>query len=577
MENFVRDYGTGNIIPDPPKFISYTNPETVSSSQQQSSRYAHFPRSSSRQYSMDQAMRAPPTEEEPDGPGVAGYGAVGGGSVIQTKNLERSNTLGSRPMSTAGPVNGTSGSVTSPTRSSTAQSQGASNAPTVSTQPTTVSGSSRVNGSGEREMLAIGGNTYEVDPHHDPQSAPTSATSTGPVGPENHVGAGDDPLARQMEQLRIGAQSTQIRRNSINASRPGTAAGYTSSSPAPSAGPGPSSANAQPALAAPSSSKSPNIYRNSAELVVGGPPPSRPTSPGGPPIPVHMLPPEQKASSPLPVESVLSTYQQALPGERRASISRSTSPAMAPTHIHSQSLGQNINRGNSIDRPLSREGFAGIGANGRSPSPGPSPGTVSYSDPNANQNAYNSAPAGNLGISLDESGRVTHDEMAEQYRYRQANNPSAQQPPRSGPYGGPPRSPSVQMTSPVGPPPSQSGYTGPSPAPYVQPPYGAPPPPPNGSGVSRPPSVWYGQGQPGYGVPPQQGAPMNHMPTGQPMGYTNGAAPMGYHNTGFQDPNQMRRSPSPAPMSAPTGQWIDGKPVLFYGETCIRISVHYLF
>lgn len=308
-----------------------------------------------------------------------------------------------------------------------------------------------------------------------------------------------------------------------------------------------------------------------------GPPPSRPTSPGGPPIPVHMLPPEQKASSPLPVESVLSTYQQALPGERRASISRSTSPAMAPTHTHSQSLGQNINRGNSIDRPLSREGFAGIGANGRSPSPGPSPGTVPYNDPNANQNAFNAAPAGNLGISLDESGRVTHDEMAEQYRYRQANNPSAQQPPRSGPYGGPPRSPSVQMTSPVGPPPSQSGYTGPSPAPYAQPPYGAPPPPPNGSSVSRPPSVWYGQGQPGYGVPPQQGAPMNHMPSGQPMGYANGAAPMGYHNTGFQDPNQMRRSPSPAPMSAPTGQWIDGKPVLFYGEICIRVSVHHLF
>lgn len=162
--------------------------------------------------------------------------------------------------------------------------------------------------------------------------------------------------------------------------------------------------------------------------------------------------------------------------------------------------------------------------------------------------------------------------MAEQYRYRQ---PTASQPlPPQNQFGMPPnRSGSVQMTSPVGPPPSQPQYGAPAPAPYSQPPFGVPPPPSNGANVQRTPSVWYGsQGQqPPYGAPqPQQPPPVNQY--GQQangrqssLGYPNpnGA---GYHNTGYQDPGQVRRSPSPAAGNAPTGQWIDGKPVLFYGK-----------
>ena len=35
MENFVRDYGTGSLIPDPPVFVDYSNPNTIPSSGQQ--------------------------------------------------------------------------------------------------------------------------------------------------------------------------------------------------------------------------------------------------------------------------------------------------------------------------------------------------------------------------------------------------------------------------------------------------------------------------------------------------------------------------------------------------------------
>ena len=129
---------------------------------------------------MDQAMRAQPPEEEPEGPGVAGYGAVGG------RNVGRSNTLGSRLMSSSAPVNDMS-----PSWPSTAQS--APTAPTASTPATSLPSSA--NGTGERTMLAIGGGVYEVGPQRDPQSAPNSA---GPVGPS----AAESRWAQETAHLR---------------------------------------------------------------------------------------------------------------------------------------------------------------------------------------------------------------------------------------------------------------------------------------------------------------------------------------------------------------------------------------
>lgn len=96
-------------------------------------------------------------------------------------------------------------------------------------------------------------------------------------------------------------------------------------------------------------------------------------------------------------------------------MSHSTSPNLVASHTHGQSLFQNIGRGNSIYRPLSRKELVGISADGRSLRPGPGP---SAGVPNANQNAYripSPSAAGNLGVSLDESGCGTQsNNMTEQ-------------------------------------------------------------------------------------------------------------------------------------------------------------------
>ncbi|KAI5122334.1 hypothetical protein M0805_002501 [Coniferiporia weirii] len=577
MENFVRDYGTGNEIPEPPQFISYTNLETnMAPSAQPESRYAHFPRSSSRHLSMTEAMRPAPPEEEPDGPGMAGFGA-GGAGPARNGDLERSNTSGnnqSRPSST-NPTNGADGS--SPSSSFPSGPQGHN--PTRATNgqghmgPHTGS-----TGSTQKTMLTVGGAVYEVYPEQDPQSAPSSAGAvSAPRPPHPHVGAENDPLAKKMEELRISAAATgPERRNSTNATRP--MSGYQGASPSPNVGSRPTTAagSSGSALTAPSSSKAPpsnRDYRNSAEFVVGGPPPSRPTSPAAPPTAAHMIPPAQVQSSSTPVEEVLKVYSPLLPGERRASISRSNSPGISPSHAHSQSLGQDINRMSVIDRPKSREGFAGIGSGGRTPSPGPAPSDSMGA--NGNQAAYGvpgPAPGpGNLGISLDASGHVTHDAMAEQYHYNRPQQPPVQPAqPAHVPYNVPHRSHSVQM-SPVGPPPSQQPYGAPPPGPY-QPPYAHQPPQSNqGPGVQRHTSAtWYNQ------PPPPQQPPVNpYTPAPSAPQVTRGPSvdvhPTGYsnginYNTGYHDPGPQRGpSPAPPPMApAPTTQYVDGKPVLFY-------------
>ncbi|KAH8110552.1 hypothetical protein DFH11DRAFT_1514214 [Phellopilus nigrolimitatus] len=610
MENFVRDYGTGNEIPDPPRFISYTNPEAaMAASQQQAPRYAHYPRSSSRHLSMTEAMRAPPPEEEPAGPGMAGFGA--GGSGNRNGDLERANTTGpqSRPPS-ASPVNGIGGSAThapvpAPSSSFPTGSQG------YAPHHTGPAPSSVQPDGPEKTMLAVGSGVYEVYPDRDPQTLSSTCGSGPGPGPSSSrvgtVGAENDPLLRQMAELRSGAVPARRNSASVNVARPGS--GYQSASPGPNAGSSATIPSA--ALAAPSASKvqpSNRDYRNPADQVVGGPPPSsRPTSPAGPPTAAHMLPPSQKPTSPLPIEEVLTNYAPPLPGERRASISRENSPGLGSSHTHSQSLGQNINRRvSTIERPRSREGFAGIGSGGRTPSPGPSPGVgaerPNIVNGNGNQNAYrNQSPGpapGNLGIALDASGQVTHDLMAEQYHNQQHQQPIQPVQPAHGPYGAPPppqplRRQSMQM-SPVGPPPPQQPpYGAAPPGPYSQqPPYGQPPPSAQGSGIQRHPSVWHNQPHPQPQTyvpgppPPQQpsytpapnGAGMHRGPSMNVRSVSTHSNGLGYQNTGHYDPGPMRRSPSPAPPvayvnsaptghyidSAPTGQYIDGRAVLFY-------------
>lgn len=200
-----------------------------------------------------------------------------------------------------------------------------------------------------------------------------------------------------------------------------------------------------------------------------------------------MQPPQTKPTSALPVEEVLASYSPALPGERKAPISRSNSASVGPSHSQSQSLGSNIaqeneNRASLIERPRSREGFAGIGSGGRTPSPQPNPpppnpmnnpSRMSYAGPLPNMGgpARMTSPSENLGISLDESCRVAHDAI-EQYAKQappfQPQLPVQQPSHMRQPYGGPQRSQSINMAPLVGPPPAvgEPSYGGPPPGPY---------------------------------------------------------------------------------------------------------------
>lgn len=78
MENFVRDYGTGNLIPDPPAFVNYTKPDAIpSSSSRPSTHPARFIRSSQNLPPLRQTSTL--VDEEPT-TNSAGIGAGGGGS-----------------------------------------------------------------------------------------------------------------------------------------------------------------------------------------------------------------------------------------------------------------------------------------------------------------------------------------------------------------------------------------------------------------------------------------------------------------------------------------------------------------
>jgi hypothetical protein len=58
VENFVKDYGTGNQIPDPPAFINYSTPEALSSSTRPTTHPARFSR-----VSEPERLRPTPGEE----------------------------------------------------------------------------------------------------------------------------------------------------------------------------------------------------------------------------------------------------------------------------------------------------------------------------------------------------------------------------------------------------------------------------------------------------------------------------------------------------------------------------------
>jgi hypothetical protein len=616
MENFVRDYGTGNAIPDPPTFVNYSTPDAVpSSSSRPTTRPAQFTRSSQRHG----PKAAPPEPEEPF-VNTAGVGA-GGGSRKDSpsdSNLHRSGTVGS---SRGRQVNGTGSS-----GSGSVNGQNVQRRPTISNQPQSSyrppqdPQASPIDPTADT-YIKVGSNAYKVDLSKDPQQGGSSSASASASGRGAASAAqnGGDPLAKHMEALKHAATGS-VRRNSTYKNRPGTADTSSATGSSALSLPAGSSSNAG------GSGQGQKDYRNSAEIVVGSyPGSSRPSSPA--PTASFMVPPSQRPVSPVmkevPVEDVVADYNRPLPGERRKSISRPNSrnsphapgqgagpSSSIPSHDHghSRSHSHSQSQGGNLERPLSRTGHPGIGAHGGSRSNSPVGGYKAPppSGQPAGGASFNRVGSGRahspnpVGVALGPDGRVIMDTMADRYRQ--------QQPPATTQYVAPNQTQGPhRRQSYLGGPPTQPPY-GVAPPPPPGPPYQRPPPqqqpsyiqqqipppqqPYNPPPQSQPYPTPHQPQQPVYQQPPPQGRGASYSQNGAGMvspsypGYNSGSA--GRQQQQMPPKSDYYRGPSPAPPSPqpppqqhqgpPTGQTTeDGRGILFYGKFGIFVRASDLF
>ncbi|KAF9648422.1 hypothetical protein BDM02DRAFT_3096541 [Thelephora ganbajun] len=556
MENFVRDYGTGNAMPDPPQFVNYANPDAIpASSSRPTSRPAHFVRASNRTNQPRQEFIPPPEEEPNPNNNVAGVGS-GRRNSVSISDPAINGSSSQRQVNGYGA--GGSG-----------QSSGPSAAGDV-TSPQT--------------MLRVGDQAHSANPDQNSQSFKPGHSSGG-----SKVGQENDPLAKQMAELR--SASATGRRNSFVQREQQQETGPTRTSD----------------------------YSNSADMVVGSyPSPSRPVSPSRPTAALMRPPASTGTSTGVNVDAVLADYQQSLPGEGKS-------------HSRTNSRQSQIGSSQLLERPVSREGFAGIGSQGRTPSPTfngsrnaspipphqgsiSRPSAISTSTPGhtarqdsvtvPQQKLPNRATTPNsVGIALDPTGKVSIDSMADVYQSQPQHNQSASQPSQ---YHAPPQnqqnsgfqrrlstshsngSMNISGQHSHIPPQTQPPYGAPPPAPYQQPPPQQPPPqqqphymqPP----TQQPPPINYQQHhyqpQPEYTQPPAHPAY-----TQQQQGLARGQSlPGGYYQQPVQPQQQPQqimngyRSASPQPVhnqpvqaqqhgvsAAPTGQYTEnGRPVLFY-------------
>ena len=181
MENFVRDYGTGNQIPDPPAFINYNMPDAIpSSSSRRTTHPAQFVRATQRELPLQNTAEL--DSEEPV-VNTAGIGAGGGRrSELYTEppDLTRRPTQSRAQAQQAVYVNGVS-----------------NNQPAYGVSPPTLG----PRGNLLRENLLI----FHRRRHNVPDSAFQRII---PVNPIDNGCATVDPLAKQLEELRKAVSSS---------------------------------------------------------------------------------------------------------------------------------------------------------------------------------------------------------------------------------------------------------------------------------------------------------------------------------------------------------------------------------
>ena len=454
-EGFVRDYGTGNLIPDPPAFVNYQTPDAIpSASAQPTTRPAQFTRSTNREIPIRQ--HSMPVDDEPV-INTAGVGAGGGLRRSDTHNQRESADLSQQPTRNSQPppqqVPYTNGTSLHRSASSVSPSPPTNNSQPVLQRRLTASAQSAqlqkvlqdphaetIDPTAET-YIKVGNNANKVDLSKDPQRQPGSSVRNSLSSPPTKQNSGIpvDPLVKHLEELHTVSTTGSGRRNtlitntkpsatpeqksghvSLPAGRLGSADGGSSSlvpNTAPSSG-----------SSGPHQNRAPTPVRDHqdpAQEVVGTYPPTSPVSPvPQPPTAAFMVPkPSISPSGSEIVSEVPADYQQSLPGEHKSN---------HQAHTPNSSQVQN-NQGQNLSRPSSQLGHAGIGAHGsrsNSPQPqpvprGPSPVSNQVRNslvqpPNSGGQGVVRAPSPNsVGIALDPSGRVHHDEMAQRYQQQQ--------------------------------------------------------------------------------------------------------------------------------------------------------------
>ena len=312
MGNFVRDYGTGNDIPNPPQFINFNTPDAIpSSASRPSTRPASFIRSSTRELPPREPVE--PAQEEP-AVNTAGIGA-GGSRHSMASDLTTPPGQDSRPRNGASAVNGQSymnGASSSPRPNPSPEPSSNRNSvhrkPTMSAQaPATGSASSQrvphdpmaepIDPNAET-YIKVGANAYKVDLSRDPQQQTSlpAAQRSAPASPVKSLTTAKqqdgpiDPLQKQLLELQNAVSSTgSMRRNTLHRHSIGEGLKLTSPVPAPSTSPAAPKSLSPPGPPPVQTNRRPSPnrdYRNSADLVVGAhpsaPASSRPASPNPP-------------------------------------------------------------------------------------------------------------------------------------------------------------------------------------------------------------------------------------------------------------------------------------------------------
>ena len=541
-------------MPDPPQFVNYSSAEGVpltSSASKVTSRPAQFTRVTQR---VNRPTGGPPqpSDDEPfvNTAGVgSGNRAPNDSAPVRTVSLSRTSTRRNPPPVANGNNNNTNPPVNGITPTSPSPSD-------LAHRPTTIApaaSSTQVSNLIQHELV-VGENSYVVDLFKD-QQQPNSRSPPTP----SKVGDEMDPMVQAMANLRTAAAgATTVGRSGtrrVTAPDPSGAGG--SSSPSP----GPGKALTPPAPVSPASRTI--DYRNSAEVVVGvhptaQVPPPRSTSPV-PPTANFMQAPSQ-APAPV-VDAVIEAYHQGFPGERRSRSNSRRASFNAPQPASAPSQSQ----GSHLERPLSIEGHAGIGANGRSRSPsinhppsrsvspappGPARGS-SLTRPDQGQGQYRATTPNSVGITLDPHGNVAMDSMADVYRQQQqqqqvvqarqvqqAQAPPPMQPPPPAPMqyqqvqSQPQQQQQQQLPTPASRPAQRPGMTNQYVMSWQQAPTGAPPPPTAQQQVPQHTPAYVQAPHPYANAPPSQ---IYHTP--QQMGY--GMQPQPQQQQGLQRQQTM--------------------------------------